>query len=135
MNTADTMQDFCQYYRCFLQILMSEQTHWLGLLRLLWQILWDNSSLSILLFIQNCKPYLSNETCVYWCNDFKYHIKHKISGPFDLIIFCQNLIQARKIKENLSIFSRKQIYFNINYLIFLYKKVQNLIPTGTRLAW
>ena len=85
MNTADRMRDFCQYYRCFLQILMIERTHWLGLLRLLWQILWDNSSLSTLLFIQNCKRYLSNETCVYWCNDFKYQIKHKITRPFDRI--------------------------------------------------
>ena len=98
MNTADTMRDFCQYYRCFLQILMIERTHWLGLLRLLWQILWDNSSLSTLLFIQNCKRYLSNETCVYWCSDFKYQIKHKITGLFDWIItvnskqFYQNII-------------------------------------------
>ena len=69
MNTADTMRVFCQYYRCFKQILMAERTHWLRLLRSLWQILWDNSSLSTLLFIQSCKRYLSNETCVYWCND------------------------------------------------------------------
>ena len=27
MNTADTVRDFCQYYRCFLEILMIEWTH------------------------------------------------------------------------------------------------------------
>ena len=59
------MRDSGQYYRCFLQILMIERTHWLGLLRLLWSTLWDNSSLSTLLFIQNCKLYFSNETYVY----------------------------------------------------------------------
>ena len=48
-----------------IQILMIEQKHWLGLLRLLWKILWGNSSLSTLLFIQSCKLYFGNEACLY----------------------------------------------------------------------